>query len=668
MAIAIDQNDGISQFTATGGETNVDFDWPLYEKAHLTILQTETDGTINTLVLDTDYTIADDQLEVEDGGTAVLNSAAVAGEKYTALLNPIIERETDFNQAGDFFAETLNRELDLITQMLQAMRRDLDKSARLPLDSLLTNLYLPAPEAGKALVWNGDEDALVNTTGTIADIEADLATLAPIAGDISAVADIDSNVTTVAGISANVTTVAGISANVTTVAGISANVTSVAGNATNINAVAGNATNINTVAGDTTEINVLAPISADITTAAGIDTEITTVSGIAANVTTVAGISANVTTVAGIAADVTAVAGDATDIGTVATNIASVNTVAGIAANVTAVAAIDSDVTTVAANIVDIQNAEENAAAAAASAAKLTGTSTTSNTIGTGSKSFTTQTAKFFDVGNWLLIVSDANPSTNWMHGQVTAYNSGTGALTVNVSSTGGSGTMTDWTIRVSGAQGAPGSVSDGDKGDITVSTSGSVWTIDSGVVTSAKLANMNASTVKGRVSGSGAGVPSDLTLSGLSVSAGGVLSVDAATTSAAGKVELATTAEVATGTDTSRVAPVSAMQYHLGIAKAGVQWNTTTGTPVMNKHFGVSSLGDLGTGFVQVNWSVSWADAYYIPVGGCVNSAGTADAVLFTPNSVSTPKTTSAYKFYTGISAGVADMADNWLVAFGTI
>jgi hypothetical protein len=369
MAIAIDQNDGISQFTATGGETNVDFDWPLYEKAHLTILQTETDGTINTLVLDTDYNIADDQLEVEAGGTAVLTSAGEAVEKYTALLDPTVERETDFNQAGDFFAETLNRELDLITQMLQAMKRDLGKSARLPLDSLLTDLYLPTPEAGKALVWNAGEDGLTNTVGTLAELEADIAVLAPIAADISAVADIDSNVTTVAGIQANVTTVAGIAANVTTVAGISANVTSVAGNATNINAVAGNATNINTVAGDTTEINVLAPISADITTVAGIDTETTTVAGIAANVTTVAGISANVTTVAGIAADVTAVAGDATDIGTVATNIASVNTVAGIAADVTAVAAIDSDVTTVAANIVDIQNAEENANEAAASAA-----------------------------------------------------------------------------------------------------------------------------------------------------------------------------------------------------------------------------------------------------------------------------------------------------------
>lgn len=201
--------------------------------------------------------------------------------------------------------------------------------------------------------------------------------------------------------------------------------------------------------------------------------DIDTVATNIANVNTVAGISAATSTVSGIASNVT--------------------TVAGIEANVSTVAGISSSVSTVAANIVDVQNAEENANLAAESAAKLTGNSTSSVAIGTGSKSFTTQASKFFDVGNWLMITDDAAPSTNWMHGQVTVYDSGTGALTVLVSSTGGSGTKTAWTIRVSGAQGAPGAVSDGDKGDITVSTSGSVWTVDNDAITYAKMQNVSA-------------------------------------------------------------------------------------------------------------------------------------------------------------------------------
>lgn len=100
-------------------------------------------------------------------------------------------------------------------------------------------------------------------------------------------------------------------------------------------------------------------------------------------------------------------------------------------------------------------NAANSATLSAQQAARLAGSSTTSNAIGLDSKIFTTQAGKFFDPGTRILISSDANPSVNTMFGTVTAY-SGT-SLTVNVTATTGAGTFTDWTLRVSGERGSVG-------------------------------------------------------------------------------------------------------------------------------------------------------------------------------------------------------------------
>jgi hypothetical protein len=72
--------------------------------------------------------------------------------------------------------------------------------------------------------------------------------------------------------------------------------------------------------------------------------------------------------------------------------------------------------------------------------------STTSTTIGTGEKTFTTtDSAPLFYSGQAVEVRSRANPDTARMIGTVTA-SSGT-SLTVNVTSVDGSGTLTDWSV-----------------------------------------------------------------------------------------------------------------------------------------------------------------------------------------------------------------------------
>jgi hypothetical protein len=90
---------------------------------------------------------------------------------------------------------------------------------------------------------------------------------------------------------------------------------------------------------------------------------------------------------------------------------------------------------------------QANAAAVAMNLNSTTGTSSTSNAIGTGAKTFTAETGKSWQPGMFIVIADAAAPSTNSMTAQVTSYNSGTGSLVVDVKSTLGSGTKSSWVI-----------------------------------------------------------------------------------------------------------------------------------------------------------------------------------------------------------------------------
>ena len=90
----------------------------------------------------------------------------------------------------------------------------------------------------------------------------------------------------------------------------------------------------------------------------------------------------------------------------------------------------------------------EMSAIAASAALGTTATSTTSRTIGTGAKTFTTQSGKGFVAGQYVIAASIAAPGTNYMVGTVTSYSGST--LEVEVTYVGGSGTLNDWSISVS--------------------------------------------------------------------------------------------------------------------------------------------------------------------------------------------------------------------------
>jgi hypothetical protein len=111
------------------------------------------------------------------------------------------------------------------------------------------------------------------------------------------------------------------------------------------------------------------------------------------------------------------------------------------------------------------QQMSENAASAAANAALVQdvsqnvlnapttmATSTSSETIGTGTKTFTgLDPSKVLGRGQFVVVSASSAPS-NYMLGQVTSPQSG-GSVTINVMSTGGGGTFSAWDIALQGVQ-----------------------------------------------------------------------------------------------------------------------------------------------------------------------------------------------------------------------
>jgi hypothetical protein len=305
------------------------------------------------LTLTTDYTVT-----INPNGTGTVTLVATAGtSNITIVGGRTVQRTTDFVTGGDFFANTLNDELDSQTIFIQQIAETAERGLKAPVtDPTDINMTLPdrVERAGKYLVFD------VNGNPAPGEIPEDVAIVSANIDDVIAVAAIDAAVSTVAANDANITVVAGITSDLAVVGAIGADVTTVAGIAADVTAVAGNATDISTVAGITADVSAVAAVDSEIAAVGADLAGPDTIGTVAANllgtdtIGAVAAIAAEVDTVAGISADVTAVAADATDIGTVATNIANVNTVAGISANVTTVAGISADVTAVAGDAADI--------------------------------------------------------------------------------------------------------------------------------------------------------------------------------------------------------------------------------------------------------------------------------------------------------------------------
>jgi hypothetical protein len=166
------ESDGVVLVVATADGQNVfAFDFLAYTAD--TVFVTYRPGTAFAadLLLGVDYTVAG--LSQENGGTITLAGdylgVMLEDEEILIYRSTPVRRLFDYQNAGDFRADTVNRELDLMVMMDQEARRDIDRSLKSPLGTPPVDLTITPGADGLVAMWmNGN----LGVGPNVADIAA----------------------------------------------------------------------------------------------------------------------------------------------------------------------------------------------------------------------------------------------------------------------------------------------------------------------------------------------------------------------------------------------------------------------------------------------------------------------------------------------------------------
>lgn len=159
-----------NEYTATAGQTIFPYAFLINEAQDLVVLQNGT-----TLVQDTDYTVAG--VGSDTGGSITLTTGAALDDSIIVFRDTVIQRDPKFTTAGIFRADTVETEEIDQYLIMQELERDNDRKLGLADSSTVdpANLFLPEPEDGKALIWDGNDGSLRNSTEDIDTLAATVA-------------------------------------------------------------------------------------------------------------------------------------------------------------------------------------------------------------------------------------------------------------------------------------------------------------------------------------------------------------------------------------------------------------------------------------------------------------------------------------------------------------
>ena len=160
---------------ANGVTTSFSFTYDMINSDYATVYQ-EIDG-VQTIVDSGLYTVEFDT----NGGNVIFKTPPAAGTYIVIGRDVPLDQIVPYRTSSGFPANRVEENLDKLTAITQQLSNESDRSPKIPIGFQNINMNLPAPSAGKALVWNENGNAIVNSTDEFNNIVTDATAQANIA-------------------------------------------------------------------------------------------------------------------------------------------------------------------------------------------------------------------------------------------------------------------------------------------------------------------------------------------------------------------------------------------------------------------------------------------------------------------------------------------------------
>lgn len=131
-----------------------------YFKLELELIST---GVRTAQTQGVDYTLA----FTDAGYTATMTTAPSALYNVIRYREVAVEQDVAYKTSSGFQGAVIENSFDLVTAAIQDVNDAVSRSIKFPIGSPTSDVTIAEPEAGKVLIWNNDEDALIN--GDLAD-------------------------------------------------------------------------------------------------------------------------------------------------------------------------------------------------------------------------------------------------------------------------------------------------------------------------------------------------------------------------------------------------------------------------------------------------------------------------------------------------------------------